>query len=92
MARSAARCSTGSNNTKTSHHSAISADDFAANYVNYGVREHGMAAAMNGMALWWLVLVLLEPVRSAEPPSMDGMVGISASSTLPEQARVARAG
>ncbi|MBL6773028.1 MAG: transketolase [Alphaproteobacteria bacterium] len=42
---------TGSNNTKTSHHSAISANDFAANYVNYGVREHGMAAAMNGMAL-----------------------------------------
>ena len=42
---------TGSNNTKTSHHSAIDADSFDANYVNWGVREHGMAAAMNGMAL-----------------------------------------
>ena len=42
---------TGSNNTHTSHHSAVTADDFAANYVNWGVREHGMAAAMNGMAL-----------------------------------------
>ncbi|MGB1161330.1 MAG: transketolase [Alphaproteobacteria bacterium] len=42
---------TGSNNTKTPHHTAISAEDFGANYVNYGVREHGMAAAMNGMAL-----------------------------------------
>ena len=25
--------------------------DFAGNYIHYGVREHGMAAAMNGMAL-----------------------------------------
>jgi transketolase len=42
---------TGSNGTKTKHHTAITAGNFAANYVNYGVREHGMAAAMNGMAL-----------------------------------------
>ena len=42
---------TGSNGTKTKHHTSISAADFAANYMNYGIREHGMAAAMNGMAL-----------------------------------------
>ena len=42
---------TGSNNTKTSHHSPISAEAFDGNYVNWGVREHGMAAAMNGLAL-----------------------------------------
>lgn len=43
---------TGSNNTKVKDtHSDISADDFSGNYINWGVREHGMAAAMNGMAL-----------------------------------------
>ncbi len=42
---------TGSNGTRTGHHTPVSAKDFAANYVHYGVREHGMAAAMNGMAL-----------------------------------------
>jgi transketolase len=43
---------TGSNGTRTkAHHRAIAAGSFAGNYVNYGVREHAMAAAMNGMAL-----------------------------------------
>ena len=42
---------TGSNGTRTSRHVAVTADDFSGNYVNYGVREHGMAAAMNGLAL-----------------------------------------
>ncbi len=42
---------TGSNNTKTSHTTAFGPDDWAGRYVHYGVREHGMASAMNGMAL-----------------------------------------
>ncbi len=42
---------TGSNGTRTKHHAAVSAGKFDANYINYGIREHGMAAAMNGMAL-----------------------------------------
>ncbi|GBF56735.1 transketolase 1 [Candidatus Phycosocius bacilliformis] len=42
---------TGSVNTKVSGMSAYGAKDYAARYVHYGVREHGMAAAMNGMAL-----------------------------------------
>jgi transketolase len=42
---------TGSNGTKTKHHTAVTSAAFAGNYVNYGVREHGMAAAMNGIAL-----------------------------------------
>jgi len=42
---------TGSNNTKTKASAVIGKDDFAGNYINYGVREHGMAAIMNGMAL-----------------------------------------
>ncbi|MFT7757158.1 UNVERIFIED_CONTAM: transketolase, partial [Salmonella enterica subsp. enterica serovar Enteritidis] len=29
----------------------ISPDDYGQRYVHYGIREHGMAAAMNGMAL-----------------------------------------
>jgi len=41
----------GSNGTRTKAHTAISRDDFSGNYIHYGVREHGMAAAMNGMAL-----------------------------------------
>jgi transketolase len=42
---------TGSNGTKTKHHVSITPDNFAGNYIHYGVREHGMAAAMNGIAL-----------------------------------------
>jgi transketolase len=41
----------GSNGTRTKHHAAISPGNFAGNYIHYGVREHGMAAAMNGLAL-----------------------------------------
>ncbi len=42
---------TGSNNTKTSHTEALSPSNWGGRYVHYGVREHAMAAAMNGMAL-----------------------------------------
>ena len=42
---------TGSNNTKTSQTKAIAAGDYGNRYMHYGIREHGMAAAMNGMAL-----------------------------------------
>jgi transketolase len=42
---------TGSNGTLTKLHRVVKAGDFAGDYVHYGVREHGMAAAMNGMAL-----------------------------------------
>ncbi len=42
---------TGSNGTRTKHHTAVAPGSFAGNYVHYGVREHGMAAAMNGLAL-----------------------------------------
>ncbi len=42
---------TGSNNTFVKTMSVLDAPDYAGRYVNYGVREHAMAAAMNGMAL-----------------------------------------
>ncbi len=42
---------TGSNNTKTSQTKSITPNDFSGRYLHYGVREHGMAAAMNGIAL-----------------------------------------
>ncbi len=42
---------TGSNNTKTDAMVPVSADDFTGRYIYYGVREHAMAAAMNGIAL-----------------------------------------
>ncbi len=42
---------TGSNNTKVKGMENVTADNYGGRYVNYGVREHGMAAAMNGMAL-----------------------------------------
>jgi len=42
---------TGSNNTKTKSSKIVTKGTYAGNYINYGVREHGMAAAMNGMAL-----------------------------------------
>jgi transketolase len=42
---------TTSNGTRSKHHRAVAPGDFAGNYIHYGVREHAMAAAMNGMAL-----------------------------------------
>ena len=42
---------TGSNNTKTADLGVFDPDNRAGRYVYWGIREHGMAAAMNGMAL-----------------------------------------
>jgi transketolase len=42
---------TGSNNTRTKSMKAMTPGDYTGRYIHYGVREHGMAAAMNGMAL-----------------------------------------
>ena len=42
---------TGSNNTKAGGIEPFTADNYAGRYVYYGIREFGMAAAMNGMAL-----------------------------------------
>jgi transketolase len=42
---------TGSNNTKPKGMTILSAADYSGRFIHYGVREHGMAAAMNGMAL-----------------------------------------
>ena len=42
---------TGSNLTKSSGMKAVTADDYSGDYIHYGIREHGMAAAMNGIAL-----------------------------------------
>jgi transketolase len=42
---------TGSNNTNVKGVPAVSPGNYAGRYIHYGVREHGMAAAMNGMAL-----------------------------------------
>ncbi|MBY0281768.1 MAG: transketolase [Alphaproteobacteria bacterium] len=43
---------TGSNNTKAKVQKPITPEDFSGSYIHYGVREHGMAAAMNGLNLY----------------------------------------
>jgi transketolase len=42
---------TGSNNTRTKSMQVMTAADYSGRFIHFGVREHGMAAAMNGMAL-----------------------------------------
>jgi len=42
---------TGSNNTKTPDLGVFSSENRRGRYVHYGIREHGMAAAMNGLVL-----------------------------------------
>ncbi|WEZ82581.1 transketolase [Rhizobium sp. 32-5/1] len=42
---------TPSNNTKTSQMTSITPTDFSGRYMHWGIREHGMAAAMNGISL-----------------------------------------
>ena len=46
----------GSNNTKTINSKIISSKNYNGNYIHYGVREHGMAAAMNGLALYGSII------------------------------------
>ncbi len=43
---------TPSNGTKTKHYAPVSPGKFDGNYIHFGVREHGMAAAMNGIPLY----------------------------------------
>ena len=42
----------GSNNTKTKNSKVINSKNIDGNYIHYGVREHGMSAIMNGLALY----------------------------------------
>ncbi|MBK5933850.1 transketolase [Rhodovulum imhoffii] len=42
---------TGSNNTRTKGMEPVSKDNYGGNYIHYGIREHAMGAAMNGIAL-----------------------------------------
>ncbi|MGH6907874.1 MAG: transketolase family protein, partial [Aestuariivirga sp.] len=42
---------TGSNNTKSKDMQPLDAGNYGGRYIYYGIREHGMAAAMNGLAL-----------------------------------------
>jgi transketolase len=42
---------TPSNNTRTKAMSAIQADNFEGQYIHYGIREHAMAAVMNGISV-----------------------------------------
>lgn len=42
---------TGSNLTRSSQMTSVTKDNYAGDYIHYGIREHGMAAAMNGIAL-----------------------------------------
>jgi len=42
---------TGSNNTKAKSQALLTPKHYGGGYIHYGVREHGMAAAMNGLAL-----------------------------------------
>ena len=42
---------TGSNNTKAKDMNVITSNNFNGNYIHYGIREHGMAGVMNGIAL-----------------------------------------
>jgi transketolase len=42
---------TGSNNTKTKDQNPLTKEDYSGRYLYYGIREFGMGAAMNGMAL-----------------------------------------
>lgn len=42
---------TGSNNTDTPDLGILSADNYGGRYIHYGIREHGMGAVMNGLAL-----------------------------------------
>jgi transketolase len=68
---------TGSNNTKTSHTEPMTPKNWGGRYVHYGVREHGMAAAMNGMALHGGISCLI-PARSSSSQTIRAARSASA--------------
>ena len=43
---------TGSNNTKAKGQAPITAEDFSGSYIYFGIREHAMAAMLNGLSLY----------------------------------------
>ena len=43
---------TGSNNTKAKGQQPITAEDFSGSYIYFGIREHAMAAMLNGLSLY----------------------------------------
>jgi transketolase len=78
---------TGSNNTRTSQTKAITPDDFSGRYIHYGIREHGMAAIMNGMALHGGLIpysggFLIFSDYCRPSIRLAALMGISASSTF----------
>src|SRR5205823_13725664 len=60
---------TPSNNTSVKTWKDFTPNDYAARYVHYGIREHGMAAIMNGMALHGGVIPYGGTFRSEEHTS-----------------------
>ncbi len=72
---------TGSNNTKSKDLKPLTAADYGGRYIYYGIREHGMAAAMNGMALHGGVIpyggtFLSSPITAAPPSGSSALMGI----------------
>ena len=61
---------TGSNNTRPKGMAVLSAADYSGRFIHYGVREHGMASAMNGMSLHGGITPILE--RSSCSPTTAG--------------------
>ena len=49
----------GSNNTKTSNSLVLNSKNYGGNYIHFGVREHGMAAAMNGIAFIIILFLMV---------------------------------
>ena len=56
---------TGSNNTRSKEMKLLTSADYGGRYIHWGIREHAMAAGMNGMALHGGVI----PMAAASLPS-----------------------
>ena len=61
---------TGSNNTRAGGIEPFTPDNPKGRYIYYGIREHGMAAAMNGMAIHGGVVPMAAP--SCALPTIAG--------------------
>jgi len=68
---------TGSNNTKAGDMKPVTPDDFTGRYIHYGIREFGMAAAMNGIALHGDGLAVSARASSLAGGSEPGTCGLA---------------
>ena len=72
----------GSNNTKSKDMGVFDTDNRGGRYIHWGIREHGMAAAMNGVALHGIPPMATRSCRFTDYAPCDAFSGLMKMPTV----------